>query len=210
MLNHLNPNDYNSRLNNSICLYNGHPVNVSVREEENTFQLTGIHPNTKFVSINIKSTDPLFDISTPPLGWMNFFSSENFALYVERLPVRRWRQGICSTNTRFTPLINGSLFKGGGGRDYIYTFQFEDMILGKFPSLKECISTLKKQTHTVHSIAVDRDVCLAKKDNIYTVWYKKDEVGWITPEKPNILRLAQDSNSFFVANELRKYDWEIQ
>lgn len=207
MLNNVNPNDYNQKLNNTLVRYNNFPVQLTY-EGGSSFIIYGIHGGSSFKKSIINVKDPLLDISTPILGWFKLeHDGIKYAAYLERLPVRRWRQGLCSSNTKISYLSRGRLSQASSTKEYIYSKGVEDMILDKYEPLDELLKSLNNAD--VHSVAASHNIAIAKKDDIYTVWFKKDEVGWMKPGT-KVVKIPKEENIFIISRFLRELKWEIE
>jgi len=209
MLNNINPGDYNSRLHNSVVCYDGYPVNLQVLNQ-NEFTVSPIHTESKFSSKTIRPNDVKLDISTPDLGYFNIEpGGVKMAAYIERHPVRRWRQGLCSTNCS-VHLLSGDAH-GRRAREeihpYLFTKGFEDMIQGRYPSVPEGLKSLTDKK--VNSVALSRNIAVSRKDDIFNVWYKRDKVGYMSPGK-NIVKVPSEPMAYIVSKFLRELPWVVE
>jgi hypothetical protein len=206
MHNHINPNDYQTRLDNSIVVYDGWPVSLSVGGRD-SFHLRGIWQGSNFREKDIKPADPLLDVSTPNrFGYFNY--SEKSAYFIERHPVRRWRQGVCSSNCTVY-LVSGETHSRRNRDDasvYMFSQGFEKMVRGTYPTVDECLAAL--ETKEMNSIAPSPNICLSKGKDIFNVWYKKDKVGYITPGQ-KIVRVPSEPMSHIISKFLRELPWRI-
>lgn len=188
-------------------MYDGYPVNVSLVSNK-VFHLSPVHPESDFKEIDIDPRDLKFDVSTPPLGWINSrYDGFDTAFYVERLNVRKWRQGLCNTNTQSSVIWNGKCQKFTSA-NMLWTKGFEDMVMGSYPTLENAFKTLKNKS-TIQGIAVSRNIAIAKRDDVYTVWYKKDEVGFI-PVGSKVVRVPHEQHSKLISKFLKELTWEIE
>lgn len=206
MFNKIPQNDYNSRLHNSVVLYDGRPVNVIV-VDHTRFDITPIHTESKDKTISIKPDDPLLDISTPPLGWMNYGNVDNpqgYAVYLERLPVRKWRQGLCHQNSHAFVLSREGLVKRNS-RDYIYTKGYENLVDRTYPDLDTAIKFLVNKKI---SIALNREIGLVMKGETVSVYYKTSEVGYFNLED-RIVHIPKETNSEIISRLLSGIKWVI-
>lgn len=206
MFNHINPNDYQSRLHNSIVRYGESPVWLQLKPG-NMFTLAPLYTGSAWKQIDVIPTDERIDVSTPPLGWINYkYDGFHYAVYIERGPVRKWRQGLCSTNTQSYYLTKGRPNKFNV-KELMYSKGFEDMILNRYDTLAEAIKKLNSSDCV--SVAVSRNIAIGKKDSIYTIFYKKDEVGWMQPGKM-LVKVPKEQHSHLISRFLREVPWEIE
>ncbi len=209
MLNNINPRDYNSRLHNSIVCYEEYPVNLQVISDEE-FSLSPLYANSKFKPKVIKPNDIKLDISTPEMGYFNIEpNGVKTAAYIERHPVRRWRQGLCSTNCTVY-LLSGDSFGRRAredGQAYMYSKGFEDMIQGHYPTVPDGLKLMTEKK--VSSVALSRNIAISRKEDIFNVWYKRDKVGYMTPGK-NVVKVPSEPMAYIVSKFLRELPWVVE
>lgn len=171
--------DLIDRLHQTICRFQGKAVLVTV-ETKSSLALFDPVDRSKLLT-KIKPNDPDFDISSPELGYMNH---DEKVLYVERLPQRRFRQGLtyecCSTYD-----VTGE----GGARpmlsQYMQSSGLVDMIEGRYPKFREAQILLQKGA--AKEIAVSRDIAFKMLDcGLILVYCKCHDVGYILPESFDI------------------------
>lgn len=203
MLNNIMPRDYNGRLHNSVVCYDGYPVNLQVISEHE-FSLTPVHPKSPFKPKSINPSDMKLDISTPSLGYFNLGTA---AAYIERNPVRRWRQGLCNTNCSVY-LLSGETHTRRREEiiQCLYTEGFEKMIRGEYPNIPEAIKTLKAKK--VNSVALTRNIAISMKDDIINVWYKREKVGYIPPGEMRV-KVPSEPMAYIVSKFLRELPWVV-
>jgi hypothetical protein len=205
MFNALHPANYEGRLHNTVVLYDGWPCLLTVQGIDR-FNLTPLHSKSQFVPIVIKPTDPKLDISPTNLGWTNTTEgSLDNAVYFMRHPVRKWRQGLCETNTSCQTILNG-LPRKLPIREYLYRKGFEDSMRGVYPTLDEAFDSLKKGAK---SVAPCREIAIVNSGDIYKVYYHMDEVGWITPGK-KLVKVPRSENAYYISKWLRNLPWVIE
>lgn len=200
-------NDLAQKLDSTICRYKGHPYLIRVDGTSlHLYSLT----NTKNRLFVISYTDDDFDIAGLPLGYMQ---SGDYVPYLSRSPLRRTKQGL---DARALKIRNNNRNNNPGTtvNSLLYSQGFVDMILNQYPSLNDCITTIRgkwmEDPSSNASIAVSRNVCLSiDKVGIVKVYYKTDYVGWIEPDKFIVHVPSNDMGwvvSKFLSHEL---SWEI-
>lgn len=208
MFNKIPPNDYNSRLNNSIVRYRDHPVNLTLVDSR-VFQLDPIHADSKFARLQISPDDPELDISTPPLGWINFRHPDyDASIYIERTTVRKWRQGLCQSNTCCYRLSGSSISRVGSTQHFLYSKGYEDLVLNRYQSFEVSLKKLLSGPKC-HSIALSKNIALSKKDKIITVFYKLEEVGWFSADE-RIVKVPKEPHSWIISKYLSELPWVVE
>lgn len=204
----LDDNDLLNNLNGTVCRYKGIPVQVHCLGGKN-LELNSLDGMKNF---QIKSTDPEFDISTPPLGYVQL--SREMVGYVTRLPKRMWRQGVTEENLKCVSLPRGN--NQGDVLDFKlirdYTIK---MMTRDYPSLRKAIKEIKEANYPIE-IAISNKCALKKVITRRTVnvYYRNEIVGFI-PEKelesfrPRII-VPNSLMSRIISNYLHDFDWEVQ
>lgn len=146
--------------------------------------------------INVNKDDEKLDVSSIPLGYMNYNGN---AVYLRRSPTRRYKQGVCP----------GSLSDGQNG-DILFTKEFSDSIEGIFPSLRQAIALFNKQQAV--SVALTQNVAIGLTEKYYKVYIQEEEVGYI--EKNNnvkhpVVNIPPENFSWVVSFYLSQFDWTI-
>ena len=160
--------DYNQRLSRTMCRYKG---DIVFLECDNTEILGKRTYNGDYFLIDDVEN---IDVSSIPLGYVN---TNNGALYVMRLPVRSYKQGVCDNN------IRGVTVGGEARAVSVNTQQFFDMARGEYPSLSSVLSS--KSTTTK---AISRDVAISTNDlGVRSVYYKNQLVGWMAPDSNEVI-----------------------
>jgi len=166
---------------------------------------------SKFQAKKITPDDPKLDISTPPLGYFNYSEDEySKAVYIERLPVRKWRQGLDADDGRNCNIsckgLKGNRFSIISART-IYSKGYEDLVLNEYPHLDVALSKLKSDR--VSSIAINRDIALSKFEKIISVFYKRKEVGYMEIGS-KVVKVPKEENSRIITKFLNEIAWEVQ
>lgn len=201
MKNKFSPRDWEQRLNSTICRYKGQPVYVSVDDGE-LYISKGA--GSRYYRIPYDDSD--LDISTPPLGYVNFKDKEtekNVVLYCTRSTGRRYKQGLCK-NSLVVYGIDRKKSRISGNLIFKSSNLFET-INGNFPSLTEILRKQEDDTAT----AVSRNVALCRnKIGVTSVYYKTEMVGWIAPDS-DIVHVPTSSKAEIVSRFLSPLDWRI-
>lgn len=165
------------RIGNTICTYKGMPVAVMGRtqwrdrplgEEDVYVSKTLARGNNMYDPASwdvVKYTSPDFSDRTFPLGYMNYGGQ---AYYLSRSPVQQQSQGLTRGVINSIPAVQNLP---------IFSQEMEDCILGKYPTLSECLSTLGKG-YSTKSMAFSRDFAVAKIGRAWFILsYKGREIG---------------------------------
>lgn len=210
MMNKYGPGDYQARLHNTIVRYRDTPVSLQVLDAD-TFRISPIHPKSAFKGKNIRPDDVLLDISTPPLGYINFMDGDGyqFASYLMREPVRRFQQGLSSRNTT-THLLTGERHRRVRDRiEYLYSEGYENLCLGVYPKFEQALSLLENdKTGRVYSYALNKNIAILKAGETIKVYFKLDEVGYIVKGSRTV-RVPHDENSKIISSYLNGVGWVV-
>lgn len=203
MLNNFAERDYTLRLDGTICRYQGYPVVVRVNDGV-TFNLYRME-DTQHIWKNINPRDEAFDVASIPLGYCQ--SNEN-VVYLSRKPLRKMKQGVDDKSMSYNLLPDVVEKKGISYRDLIYSKNFTNMVIDKYPSLDSALDTLRKSEKPM-SLAVSRDVALhVNKVKVVNVYYKNDLVGWLAPGDRTV-HVPNDPMGWIVSKYLRGFNWII-
>ena len=168
------------RLNSSIVLYDGEPVQINNVENHKDGTLrVHISPLPLSLEGNAMSSrkminSPKFNKFRPfELGNVNYLHKDTiYVVNVERLPVRTRVQGTTSTNTRITTVNKKS--------GLIFNFSnltmnegFVEMCKGVYPSLKEFFDS------GVYEIALSRNFAVVKGEatGLFSIYHGTDHIG---------------------------------
>ena len=208
------PQDQVLRYHGTIVQFDGIPVYITVTGDKwNCYKPSTIQkPNAKIIAKGIDPYDSRIDVSSIPLGYVNipkYYTTR----YVARRPVKGlgYKQGVHGdiiTVTGLPDSLNGEYFSG---HDILYMEEFEDCVLGKFPSLDKALNLLPKQGEEQGSaeIAIDRHIALSvDKLGIIKAYYRNDLVGWMAPGK-RVLNVPSSSMGWIVSHHLSELAWEI-
>ena len=204
------PADYEARLNGGVILYNGIPCRVQVDGHQiNITDLT----SSRHVARNVDPLDENIDISAPELGFMN---TPTCAVYLERIPRRRYKQALEAASVLETVLRrNGPVQEVPAGRGAsIYSDDFRKMFTQRYPSFDEAVSRIVSEDSEVQSVALSRKVAITGDDfGRLTVWYKgrvgDTPVGWIDPGSRTV-KVPSTEKAWVVSMHLQGLDWEVE
>lgn len=164
--------DLNTILSGTVIRYNKSPILVNnVNYEEIEFNYL-----TDRLSIHrVSKYDEGFSISDLTTGNLNYNKGVS---YVARVPLRRWKAGLCSSNLR---VVHRDF-----ERDYLARVlalrlnnkAFHSMMQRNYPSLDNCLNKLEGKGET-HHIAFDREFSV---DGFFNLFYKGGvHVGKVSP-----------------------------
>lgn len=210
-------NDLPQKIDQSVVRYNGMPFWVRCQGGDNV----SLHPieDTNSLTQVVSVRDPLFDISSIPLGYVNYRLWKT-TVWVTRFPVRKYKQGLTSQNirTHYFPNLLYSNSNGGWPRsaDILFTKTFKDSIMDIFPPLENALKGLrgihKTQPTTHYSVAVSRDIALVIDEQaIIQVFYKNAYVGWIAPNDHIVVVNSANGLGWIVSKYLSEHlGWTVE
>lgn len=138
---------------------------------------TWMEQNPKCNVLRKQMNSPLFNKFRPfPLGMANY---GHFAYYLERVPARpRTEQGLVSNMIMSTTcILNDSKKTKGNCPVPIYSLEFTDAILGKYPTPKQCLEGMTGDFEN-ESVAFHREFSLIRGPlDVLFVQYRQDLVG---------------------------------
>lgn len=177
--------DLAQKLGETVCRYKGIPYWIAVDEDRRG--LPTIHLRNLVTGGNegtIKYDNPEFDISSIPLGYCQS-DAHCRVVYCIRLPLRRVRQGVCSSHLR-VQAIQGNPWAQGA--TLLRSQGFYNLVVGNYISLDVGMDTLRKKLQEdkefIGEIAISRKIALSINSlGIINVYYKQELVGWIEPSK---------------------------
>jgi len=202
--------DLENNLDRTICRYAGVPVIVSC-EGGNNLILYRLDNAAGDPFARIKSTDDDFDISTPPLGYAQW--NQESVIYVSRLPVRKWKQGLSLENTKAVALPRGNADPQNVPFDFRHK-AISNMMQSIYPDFKSVLKQLKKADLPIE-IAVSNNCALKKiiTRRTVNVYYKNELVGFI-PEieleslRPKVI-VPNSLLGKIISLYLHHFDWEV-
>lgn len=195
--------DLAQRLDNTICRYDGKPVHVMFTGG-NSLELTSL--SNKKIRFTIQSDDPLFDISTIPMGFLQ--SSPVSVVYCRRRPIRAWKQAVSPDNIEYTFISKEAQEQG---IPPLSSAAFENMILGNYPDVNHALEVLFSSSDRNMEVAISRDIALLWKHKLQLtyVFFKKEEVGFIV-KNTNTVIVPDNENGWIVSKYLSNFNWKVK
>ena len=208
------PQDQVLRYHGTIVQFDGIPVYVTVAGDKwHCYKPSTVHlPNATLIAKGVDPYDPRVDVSSVPLGYVNI--PKYFTVrYLCRRPVKGlgYKQGVHGDILSVDQLPDSNDDHYFSGQDILYMQEFEDCVLGKYPSLNEALELLPVQgeENGIAQIAIDRHIALSiDKLGIIKAYYRNSLVGWMAPGK-RVLNVPSSSMGWIVSHHLSELDWEI-
>ncbi len=199
--------DLSQRLDSTVCMYNNIPVYVRYTGESDILDLFDLDQSNNKPVNRIRASDPLFDISTPPLGFIQ--ATPDSVCFLMRRPLRVYKQGLSNENVSFNS-IGGS--KNKLEQRSIRSKAVKDMILNRYKNLDAALNELTNATRDC-SIAISRDVCLefVHKNRIIHVYYRgvDEPVGWMILGTRTVIVPSNDFG-WVISKYISGLTWEVR
>lgn len=184
-------NDVRMRLNGTIVRWRTEPIIVSDYGEDLLLKGKRLS-NGRTLPDLIHSSDEDLDISSPPLGYLNY---NGRAYYVQRIPIRKQLQGfhpdvatIFSESASDTPENTYSLIKSK---------HMADTIKNIYPNGYESLQALLKSKNVL-SIAFHRRWALVKDElGIIKLRHNIQTIGWFPPKKDYCILSEELTNPIY-------------
>ena len=196
------PQDLQKYMNGVVVLYDEQPIQCNY---DGVDHLVVYDLLTQKALKKIKPNDPLLDIESPEIGYMNRTdpNGNNTVYWLEREPHRQWQQGLTKANT-CTYKIDGGMV--GAYQNLFYSQGLIDMIVGKYPTLQEAFVLLKKYKE----IAISRSVAIEGNPEKYpaNIYYKGEKVGYIEPGTM-VVKVPSSTKAWIVSKFLGQFTWEV-
>lgn len=150
-----------------VMMHKGVPVLVSGIDDD--FQVTIV--SLRSGKSKIVSKEVLFAMTPPPrLGMVN--TPDRNAVFVVRLPHRRYQMGVSSNNLLSIQIGNSDMPRSVGSSGFYRTKEFADTITGTYPKFYAALLMAREKNIIV---AFDRQFALSSS----TLYYKDKAVGRI-------------------------------
>lgn len=162
--------DIRQRLGGTVIRYNNRPYYCAVDGGLIILQdlVTGR------IEHKVTADDPLIDISSLDLGYVNISHPLSCAVHCARAGQRRYKQGVDFHHLVYNVLtIPSEKFSMNG--DWMKCQGFLDAYEGKYPSFKDATKMISSGSK---SVALSREVAILRDKDIMKVFVKNDEVGW--------------------------------
>lgn len=188
------------RLNETICMYDGSPVYVSLDVPMDAPEHTVLCYPLKYFyatkkanpSFKVLYTDPKFNYKQFPLGYG--FSDKSGGMYFARIPDRKQSQGLSHSTLR----IDG---RSTGLSGYFLSEAMENCIRGIYPTMEWAIEHARMDRFSV--IPFHRKMAIAKIDRgLVCLKYRRRAVAILDGKKSFKLLDTKDKN--FLKNILSK------
>lgn len=162
-----NQQDAHMRASGTVVRFNGKPVYIKDVQTEGGELLV----NFVYLLTGRKSTarlsDELWNWKPVPTGFVN---TGDKVFYVQRKPVRKWKQGLSRDNCSVFP-------KALGMQEMFKSKQFGRTVMRDYPSYKEAFAKVRSEGGQV-AFHPDLAISRSKVGPIYLL-YRTDTVGWL-------------------------------
>lgn len=215
--------DLAARLDRGICRYRGKPYYINgvgrgdrqgIRDANGEVIKLGVKDlllwelaDTGRLAHVIKADDPLLDISTPPLGFYQVNATT--VGYISRRPLRQFKQTLDADMVSIAPL-NG---KHNGKIVFsMYCKGYYDAVIGEFPSYEDTLKHFAKSEISVEK-ALSSDVAFKYFPQLHIahVFYKNEEVGWVSMATPRVIVVPSTEKGWVVSRYLNMFnDWKVE
>lgn len=142
--------DAEMRLNGSIVVRNGQPVQVLGVRQHNNKILVNYVCLPKGDPAQAYTGDPGWDWKPIKVGYVNYGKG---AYYVERKPIRKWKQGLHKDNISVTPEV-------AGGNGIFLTPEFLAAYNNEYPKLDEAVKAVTSKVR--RGCAFSRNFAITK------------------------------------------------
>lgn len=211
--------DIQSRLHQTICRYSGRPVYVAV-EPNSTLALydpwmlkSSYGGASKADPMRVKAQDPLFDMSSPELGYVIYnYEKEHpqvlkapsrrnasgysgdYVFYTMRTPVKQWRQGLSGDGMAISGLGQNGASSWLSPGNILISFALVDALTNNYPTLDSVLSKFDAMNEAEG--AISKDIALAKTPSgIVQVYLKQVNVGFMLPDS-DVVRMKNTKTSW--------------
>lgn len=148
----------------TVVLYQKKPVFISSVNADkcfNTYSLENMKEKVGVLSV----TDKDFDFLPVPLGFCNHNKD---ALFLQRIPKRQYKQGLCKTNLKVNTITDDADGDGIKQLQGIKVRSLSHCIGGLYPTLENAISLIVKEGYRsvafARKLAIDTDLALFYTD----------------------------------------------
>lgn len=200
--------DLSLKLNDSICRYKGEPVYIRV---DGSSLLLYHVTQTHDPFVKIKASDPDFDISGVPLGYVQV---KGDVVYLTRTPVRKTKQGMDVRSTIIRRVTDNSIISRGNNSHYVFSQGFVDMVANKYPDLNDSIKMIRgkyaRDEKCLAQVAISRDIAMwINEMGIINIHYKGEFVGWVEPNG-DVVHVPSGGKGWVVSRFLSSvFSWKI-
>lgn len=166
--------DIRTKLHGSWVYFDGVPVYVKTGQNDDyrKIQIYEMKDRDFLRARTVSVCDEGFNQLVFPMGW--FQSKYNsLALYAQRIPVRRYKQGLTEDNLSMSFIREGQEVPLGAN-----SITIDELLRQEFPSVNEALEIVK----TSGSCALSSDVALIKQGEEIRVYVGLSDVGRFHPE----------------------------
>lgn len=182
--------DAEMRLHDTIGLYHGQPVYITVSPEDplNVLTVRGFFDRNS-QRVKIPCNHPALDVHSIEVGYCNDMDMTGRCKFITRIPARIQKQGLCGGNTQM------------GGRACstrnLVARGVHDMLINKYPSYDEVLNSVLDDTYVKY--AFHKEYCIEKMDE-YLIALKHNERVIATYEngKWQVMAALEQSRSFYI------------
>lgn len=158
-----NVDDANMRLRDSIIRLRGNGFHVESVSDD--WYIRGMDLISREGFYLPLEGEP-WNFSPVPCGWVN---GRHKIIFVERMPVRKWKQGLHKDNIKTIP--------DEISKNIIFTSMFGQTIANLYPGFEECFNAV--QTKEREGQAFSRDYAIFRSRlGIPFLVFRGDRVGW--------------------------------
>lgn len=171
--------DANMRLSDCVVMQGADPVYINEVRGDDQDQVAVYTRLADGVPGTLPLTRANFDITPVRTGYVNL---RDTCVYVQRLPVRRWKQGLNRENSQTAPLSREE--HRDIVMDVLNSREMAATILNEYPAMPEALQAVQEGRsqcsawHRHFAFARDRDVGLV------WLYYRNDKIGWMQDGEP--------------------------
>jgi len=170
----LNREDIRTRLHNTVCMYRGKPVYITVDNilDNSQLHIVNSYPlgSMRNAPDKIDYRDDEFSNASPPLGYMYYSGN---AYYLSRVAVRQFQLGVSANNIRDE---KGQMFDRGS----LLSKEFEQCVTGNHVTLKRAVDLLEEGSY-VTSVPIHRHYAVFKSGRKGLMLHSRGEPVAISP-----------------------------
>ena len=189
--------DIKKYLDDCFIRYDGVPYYASVSDD----RVHLVDLETRTTTSIVRGDDPLLDISSIPLGWVN--ANSDYALHLKRLPYRKWKQGVSTSNTEMATLTENGISRDRMGKNSLLNKEFKSSILGTYPDFGTALKLLTVKGRI--SVALSKDVAMVRDRSNIKVYFGEEVLGLIDLSKDKkVLQIKKTEYSWVSVLEISK------
>lgn len=135
------------------------------------------------------------DVESPPTGYVNFYKDQTSqVLYLSRLPIRRYTQGLTPSNVSLVNDFTGENVLAGERGWPIPTKFIGAMIKGDYPDAAKCLAQLEENEDS-EGLAFTRKLAFVRSANnpeVIQLRFQSQTVGFVKRDKVPTVSLLPD------------------